>query len=67
MIYREIFEDVEPARDYATRMTVSDAPAYEFGLSNTEIDQLRGGKAIVLLVGHDASDNTAIVLSRKDF
>ncbi len=44
MIYREIFEDVGPARDYATRMTVSDAPAYEFDLSNTEIDQLQGKK-----------------------
>lgn len=67
MIQREIFDDVEPVRNYATRRTVSDAPAYEFDLSKMEIDPLQAGKTIVLLVGHDASDHTAIVVTRNVF
>ncbi len=64
MIYKEIFEDAGPARDYATRMSKSDAPAYEFDLVPTEIEALEGGKTLVLVVGHDGSDTNAIVLTR---
>lgn len=64
MIYKEIFEEAGPARDYATRMSKSDAPAYEFDLDPTEIKALEGGKTLVLVVGHDESDTNAIVLTR---
>ena len=65
MIYRDIFPETEPAREYAIRMTKSDAPPYEFDLVQEEIDALQAGKAIVLVVGHDQTDTVAIVLTRK--
>ncbi len=65
MIYRDIFPETEPAREYAIRMTKSDAPPYEFDLMQEEIDALHAGKAIVLVVGHDNADTNAIVLTRK--
>ncbi|GEM_PF-2499013 len=64
MIYKEIFTDAGPARDYATRMSKSDAPAYEFDLVSTEIEALEEGKTMVLVVGHDESDTNAIVITR---
>lgn|GEM_PF-3190586 len=50
MLYREIFPDTEPAREYAIRMSKSDAPPYEFDLVQEEIDALQAGKTIVLVV-----------------
>ena len=65
MIQRNIFPETEHAREYAIRMTKSDAPPYEFDLVQEEIDALQAGKAIVLVVGHDQTDTSAIVLTRK--
>lgn len=65
MIYREIFPDTEPARDYAVRMSKSDAQPYEFDLLDTEVDALQKGQTIVLVVGHDQADTVAVVLTRK--
>ena len=64
MIYREIFEDAEPARDYAIRVAGSDAPPYEFDLLQEEINAIQAGKAIVLVVGHDKKDSASIVLTQ---
>ena len=65
MIYREIFPDTEPAREYAIRMSKNDAPPFEFDLEQEEVDALNAGKTIVLVVGHDQTDTTAIVLTRR--
>ena len=65
MIQKNIFPKNEYAREYAIRMTKSDAPPYEFDLVQEEIDALQAGKAIVLVVGHDQTDTSAIVLTRK--
>lgn len=65
MIYRDIFPDTEPAREYAIRMSKSDAPPYEFDLAEEEIDALHAGKTIVLVVGHDQTDTCAVVLTRQ--
>lgn len=65
MINREIFPDAEPARDYAVRMSKSDAPPYEFDLKKEEIAALQEGKTIVLVVGHDRFDTIGIVVTRQ--
>ena len=65
MIYREVFQETEPAREYAIRMSNSDAPPYEFDLAQEDISALQAGKTIVLVVGHDGADTNAVVLTRK--
>ncbi len=65
MIYRDIFDDADPARDYAIRMSKRDAQPYEFDLLPEEVDALQAGKTIVLVVGHNEDDTFAIVLTRQ--
>ncbi len=45
-----LLADTEPAREYAIRMSKSDAPSSEFDLMQEEIDALQVGKTIVLVV-----------------
>lgn len=66
MIYREIFQDAEPARDYAIRVGNSSAPPYEFDLTQEELDELQAGQTLVLVVSHNPEDKTAIVLTRAN-